>query len=87
MNTAKDEVRKLLDRLPEGASFEDIQYQVYVLDEITRAGRDGRRLQAGRLLSRYQRKYPNTSITTCVVAPPPSRGPRSGRGLVGEWRF
>ena len=36
MDTAKDEVRKLLDRLPEGASFEEIQYQVYLLDEITR---------------------------------------------------
>ncbi len=36
MNTAKDEVRKLLDRLPDVASFEDIQYQVYVLDETTR---------------------------------------------------
>ena len=36
MNTAKDEVRKLLDRLPDEASFEDIQYQVYVLDEISR---------------------------------------------------
>jgi predicted transcriptional regulator len=36
MDTAKDEVRKLLDRLPEEASLEDIQYQVYVLDEISR---------------------------------------------------
>lgn len=36
MNTAKDEVRKLLERLPDEASFEDIQYQVYVLDEISR---------------------------------------------------
>ena len=36
MNTAKDEVRRLLDRLPDGASFEEIQYQVYVLDEISR---------------------------------------------------
>lgn len=26
----------MLDRLPEGASFEEIQYQVYLLDEITR---------------------------------------------------
>jgi len=33
---AKEEVRKMLDRLPEGASFEEIQYQVYLLDEITR---------------------------------------------------
>ncbi|MCA1733853.1 MAG: hypothetical protein LC732_09645 [Acidobacteria bacterium] len=36
MNTAKDDVRRLLDRLPEEATFEDIQYQVYVLDEISR---------------------------------------------------
>ena len=40
MNTAKDEVRKLLDRLPDAASFEDIQYQVYVLDEITRGAEE-----------------------------------------------
>jgi predicted transcriptional regulator len=40
MNTAKDEVRKLLDRLPEEASFEDIQYQVYVLDEIRRGSEE-----------------------------------------------
>jgi predicted transcriptional regulator len=36
MNTAKDEVRKMLDRLPDGASFEEIQYRVYLLDEIAR---------------------------------------------------
>jgi predicted transcriptional regulator len=36
MNTAKDDVRRLLDRLPEEATFEDIQYQVYLLDEISR---------------------------------------------------
>ena len=36
MDTAKEEVRKMLDRLPEGASFEEIQYQVYLLDEIAR---------------------------------------------------
>jgi predicted transcriptional regulator len=36
MNTAKDEVRKLLDGLPDEASLEDIQYEVYVLDEIRR---------------------------------------------------
>jgi predicted transcriptional regulator len=40
MDTAKDEVRKLLDRLPEEASFEDIQYQVYVLDEISRGAEE-----------------------------------------------
>jgi predicted transcriptional regulator len=36
MNTAKDDVRRLLDRLPEEATFEEIQYQVYILDEISR---------------------------------------------------
>jgi predicted transcriptional regulator len=36
MNKAIDEVRELLNRLPAEASFEEIQYQVYVLDEISR---------------------------------------------------
>jgi len=36
MITAKDEVRQLLDRLPDEASLEDIQYEVYVLDDIRR---------------------------------------------------
>ncbi len=40
MNTAKDEVRKLLDHLPDNATFEDIQYQVYVLDEIRRGSEE-----------------------------------------------
>ena len=40
MNTAKDEVRRLLDGLPDEASFEDIQYQVYLLDEVSRGSRE-----------------------------------------------
>jgi predicted transcriptional regulator len=40
MNTAKDEVRKLLERLPNDASFEDIQYQVYLLDEVARGSEE-----------------------------------------------
>jgi predicted transcriptional regulator len=40
MNTAKEEVRQLLDRLPEEATFEEIQYQVYVLDEIRRGSEE-----------------------------------------------
>jgi hypothetical protein len=40
MNSTKDEVRKLLDRLPDEVSFEDIQYQVYVLDEISRGSEE-----------------------------------------------
>lgn len=32
MNTAKDEVQRLFERLPNDATFEDVQYQVYLLD-------------------------------------------------------
>ncbi len=34
MNTAKEEVRRLLDQLPEDVSLEDIQYQLYVRQKI-----------------------------------------------------
>ena len=40
MNTAKDRVRELLDRLPENASFEDIQYHVAVLGDISRGAEE-----------------------------------------------
>ncbi|HEU4889059.1 MAG TPA: hypothetical protein VFV49_14335 [Thermoanaerobaculia bacterium] len=36
MITPKEEVRMLLDRLPEEASFEDIQYHIYVQEAIRR---------------------------------------------------
>ncbi len=45
MATAKQEAQKLLDLLPENASFEDIQYQLYVRQKIDRGladARDGR---------------------------------------------
>ena len=34
MNTAKDEVRKLLERLPEDVTLEDIQYAIYVRQKV-----------------------------------------------------
>jgi len=34
MNTAKDEVRNLLDRLPENCCLEDVQYHLYVIEKI-----------------------------------------------------
>lgn len=34
MSTAKEEVRHLLDQLPDSASFEDIQYHIYVREKI-----------------------------------------------------
>lgn len=33
MNTAKDEVRELLSKLPEDCSLEDIQYHLYVIEK------------------------------------------------------
>ena len=45
MPTAKEEVRKLLDALPEEASYEDIQYHIYVREKVEKGlldARDGR---------------------------------------------
>ena len=34
MPTAKEEVRGLLENLPDEATFDEIEYQIYVLHEI-----------------------------------------------------
>jgi len=34
MNTAKDEARSLLQRLPDTCTLEDIQYHLYVIEKI-----------------------------------------------------
>ena len=34
MKTAKEEVRELLDQIPEHASLEDIQYHIYVRQKV-----------------------------------------------------
>ena len=36
MNTAKNEVESLLRRLPDGCTLEDVQYHLYVVEEIRR---------------------------------------------------
>ena len=41
MPTAKQEVSKLLTKLPEDCSLEDIQYHLYVLQKIERGLKDG----------------------------------------------
>ncbi|HVN05407.1 MAG TPA: hypothetical protein VMT86_13370 [Bryobacteraceae bacterium] len=48
MATAKQEVRSLLDQLPDDATFEDIQYHIYVREKIERGLQD---LEAGRTVS------------------------------------
>ncbi len=48
---AKEQVRRLLDRLPDDASLEDIQYHIYVREKIERGLND---VEAGRVLSEKQ---------------------------------
>lgn len=42
MNTAKEEVRKILDRLPDDSSFEDIQHHIQAREQVERGWRSGR---------------------------------------------
>jgi predicted transcriptional regulator len=48
MQTAKEEVRKLLDQIPDEASFEEIQYHIYVREKVARGLADA---AAGRVIS------------------------------------
>lgn len=48
MTTAKEEVLKLLDSLPDSASFEEIQYHIYVRQKIERGLKD---VEEGRVLT------------------------------------
>ena len=36
MNTAKDEVKSLRDKLPDECTLEDVQYHLYVVEKIQR---------------------------------------------------
>jgi predicted transcriptional regulator len=40
MQTAKQEVRELLERLPDDSTIEDIQYHLYILEKIRRGQDD-----------------------------------------------
>lgn len=51
MATAKEEVRKILDEIPDDASFEDIQYHIYVREKIDRGLKD---IEEGRVLSQEE---------------------------------
>ncbi len=48
MLSAKEEVQRLLERLPDDASLEDIQYHIYVRQKILRGLED---VEEGRTLS------------------------------------
>ena len=51
MGTAKDEVRKLLEQIPDDSSFEDIQYHIYVREKIQRGMDD---LKAGQTVTQEE---------------------------------
>jgi predicted transcriptional regulator len=51
MGTARDEVRKLLDQIPDDAFFEGIQYHIYVREKIKRGLED---VEEGRMLSQEE---------------------------------
>ena len=51
MKTAKEEVRELLEQLPDGASLEDVQYHIYVRHKIQK-GLDAK--AEGKLISQEQ---------------------------------
>ena len=40
MATTKDELRKLLESLPEDATWEDVQYSIYVRERVERGRRE-----------------------------------------------
>jgi predicted transcriptional regulator len=48
METAKEQVQQILERLPEDASLEDIQYHIYVRQKIEQGLED---VEAGRVVS------------------------------------
>jgi hypothetical protein len=42
MSTSKHDVERLLNKLPDNCSVEDIQYHLYVLDKVRRGLEDAR---------------------------------------------
>ena len=51
MQSAKTEVSKLIDTLPDDCSLDDIQYHLYVLQKVERGLKDG---EAGRTFTQEE---------------------------------
>ena len=51
MGSAKEEVRRILEHIPDNASFEDTQYHIYVREKIERGLKD---VIEGRVLSQEE---------------------------------
>ncbi len=53
MKTAKKEVQKILEKIPNSSTFEDIQYHIYVREKIERGLKD---VREGRVMSQKEVK-------------------------------
>jgi predicted transcriptional regulator len=51
MSTVRDEVRKILDRLPDEASFEHVHYHIYVRQKLERGLKE---MEEGRVLTQEE---------------------------------
>jgi hypothetical protein len=51
MKSAKQEVEKMLDRIPSASTFEDIQYHIYVREKIENGLKD---IRGNRVLSQKE---------------------------------
>lgn len=51
MGSAKEEVKKILEKLPDDVSFEDIQYHIYVREKIEHGLKD---IEEGRVLTQEE---------------------------------
>jgi predicted transcriptional regulator len=51
MPSAKDEIRRMLDELPDHASWEDLQHSIYVRERIERGRREA---QEGRIIDQEE---------------------------------
>ena len=51
MSTAKEEVRKILELIPDDSSFDDIQYHIYVREKSERGLKD---IEEGRMLDQEE---------------------------------
>ena len=51
MSTAKEEVQKMLEQIPDDSSFEDIQYHIYVREKIEHGLKD---IEEGHILDQEE---------------------------------
>ena len=51
MSTAKEKVRKILEQVPDDASYENIQYHIYVREKIESGMKD---IEEGRVISQEE---------------------------------